>query len=35
MSINEFIAHATRNEIEIPQFFMDILDDAAGRKRAD
>lgn len=30
MSINEFITYAARYEIKIPQFFLDILDDAAG-----
>lgn len=35
MSINEFIEYATRYQIEIPRFFMDVLDGAAGRKQAD
>lgn len=35
MSINEFIAYAVRYQVEIPQLFLGILDNAAGLKRAD
>ncbi|QQS34332.1 MAG: hypothetical protein IPM50_07135 [Acidobacteriota bacterium] len=35
MTINEFIAYAARYQIEIPQFFLDVLDNAAGNSASD
>lgn len=35
MSTNEFIAFAAKNDIEIPRFFVEILDADAGRKLTD